>query len=176
MSVFLCLARSRGNDVVDGKRNEDRRDDTGHGAEKRDILKTERHEESRARGDTERCSPFAARGEATHVARRSFVIRQIAFLPGRVTPEESSTCVDNVGRTRVRTYARVPGVASRGGRIRARKIIIILTGRAARDPYRPYFSAPHRNTSSFLAINFDAPPSFELSVESTVFELHLELS
>jgi len=41
-----------------------------------------RHEECEsARGDTARCSPFPATAEATHVARRSFVIRQIAFLP-----------------------------------------------------------------------------------------------
>lgn len=101
ISVFL---RS----LLDGKRNGDRRDEeTGHRAEKSGILKiSERREERRARGDTERCSPFAARGEATHVARRSFVIRQIAFLPGRVTPEEFKYVCRQRG-PHARTYIRV---------------------------------------------------------------------
>lgn len=42
---------------------------------------TKHEERESARGDTARCSPFPATAEATHVARRSFVIRQIAFLP-----------------------------------------------------------------------------------------------
>lgn len=39
-----------------------------------------------------------------------------------------------------RAYIRVSQASSRGGRIRARKIIIILTARAARGPLRRYFS------------------------------------
>lgn len=84
------------------------------------ILKTERHES--ACGDTERCSPFPATAEATHVARRSFVIRQIAFLPAALH-EKSQVRVS----TRVRALVRVSPASY--GRIRTRKIIIILTAR-----------------------------------------------
>lgn len=96
----------------------------------------------RESGDTERCSPFAARGEATHVARRSFVIRQIAFLPA-VLHEKSQVRVSTQrGRTRTRLGRR---------RIRARKIIIILTGRAGAAIF---LASKNRNTYlSFLPIN-----------------------
>lgn len=62
---------------------------------------------------------------------------------GRVTREESSTCVDTTGPARARV--------SRGGRIRARKIIIILTGRAGAAIF---LASKNRNTYlSFLPIN-----------------------
>lgn len=60
-----------------------------------------RHEEREsARGDTARCSPFPATAEATHVARRSFVIRQIAFLPRA----RGAKCVCDA---RTRSHARL---------------------------------------------------------------------
>lgn len=60
-----------------------------------------------ARGDTARCSPFPATAEATHVASRSFVIRQIAFLPAR---ERSQV---RVRRAYTLSRERAPSVCSR---------------------------------------------------------------
>lgn len=119
------------------------------------IPKTERHEI--ALGDTERCSPFPARCEATHVARRSFVIRQIAFLPA-ASHEKSQVRVSTRERA-ARAYTRVPGVVS-CGRIRARKIIIILTARAD-DISRP----PQKYLSSLPINSAASRGSFSIGVE-----------
>lgn len=64
-----------------------------------------------ARGDTARCSPFPATAEATHVARRSFVIRQIAF-----PPRERSQV--RVRRARVHALTRVSFISA-GSRVLA---------------------------------------------------------
>lgn len=92
-----------------------------------------RLERESARGDTARCSPFPAATEATHVARRSFVIRQIAFLPRA----RGAKCVCDA-RTRFR--ARLVHLSRGPGVCYARKIIIILTVRAASNQRDSTFS------------------------------------
>jgi len=80
-------------------------------------------------GDTARCSPFPAAAEATHVARRSFVIRQIASLAARA---RARARVSQVRARRACTLPRAPRPFHFARAARARRIIIILTIRAGR--------------------------------------------